>query len=67
MDCKEKIEDKGVMIMNVEERLEEIQAIESKLYPGYSASVEFQKVIATLMVAEQLESIANILKNKRGI
>ena len=53
--------------MNVEERLEEIQAIESKLYPGYSASVEFQKIIATLMVAEQLESIANILKNKRGI
>ena len=53
--------------MNVEERIREIQAIEMKLRSTGIYAREFPVVVATLMVAEQLESIANILKNKRGV
>ena len=53
--------------MNVEERLEEIQAIFMKLQSTGIYAREFPLVVATLMVAEQLESIGNILKNNRGV
>jgi hypothetical protein len=55
--------------MNVEERIQEIEEIASKLYsPGnIEQDISIRQVIATVLVAEQLESIANILKNKRGV
>ena len=61
------------MIMNVEERLKKILELESELLAKhyYHRSVPFhmpfEQILATLMVAEQLESIAIILKNKRGV